>query len=78
MADREAAYIGSANADYRSFRLNFECGVAVYGASMIEELLEDMDDIVAHSRAITFEQWSKRPWRRKVLEPLLRLTAIWM
>ena len=78
MADREAAYIGSANADYRSFRLNFECGVAVYGAPMIEELLEDMDDIVAHSRAVTLEQWRKRALRRKILEPLLRLTAIWM
>ena len=78
MADREAAYIGSANADYRSFRLNFECGVAVYGASMIEELLEDMDSIMEHSRAVTPEQWSRRPLRRKILEPLLRLIAIWM
>lgn len=78
MVDREVAFIGSANMDYRSFQLNFECGVAVYGMGMIEDLLEDMDGIMDRSHCVTMDEWKSRPWRRRVLEPLLRLIAIWL
>ena len=36
MVDRVAAFVGSVNMDYRSFELDYECGVMVYGAPMIE------------------------------------------
>ena len=78
MVDREIAYIGSANADYRSFQLNFECGTVIYGMSMIEDLLEDMDGIMDRSHLVTAEEWKRRPWRRRVLEPVLRLIALWL
>ncbi len=39
MVDREAAFVGSVNFDYRSFELHYECGVMLYGASAIESLL---------------------------------------
>ena len=78
MVDREAAFVGSANMDYRSFELDYECGVMVYSAPMIESLLEDMDMIVDHSRLVTKEEWAKRSVLRRVFEPLLRLFAIWM
>lgn len=32
LADREAAFVGSVNMDYRSFQLHFECGTLLYGA----------------------------------------------
>ena len=78
MVDREIAFVGSVNTDYRSFQLNFECGVVTYGTSMIEDLLEDMDGIMDRSHCITMEEWRKRPWGRRVLESLLRLVAIWL
>ena len=78
MVDREAAFVGSVNMDYRSFELHCECGVMVYGAPMIESLLEDMDTIVDQSHLVTAEEWAKRSVVRRVLEPLLRLFAIWM
>ena len=78
MVDREAAFVGSANMDYRSFELDYECGVMVYSVPMIESLLEDMDMIVDHSRLVTKEEWAKRSVLRRVFEPLLRLFAIWM
>ena len=78
MVDREAAFVGSVNMDYRSFELHCECGVMVYGAPMIESLLEDMDAIVDQSLLVTAEDWAKRRVVRRVLEPLLRLFAIWM
>ena len=64
--------------DYRSFELDYECGVMVYGAPMIEALLEDMDSIVDQSRLVTAEEWQHRSLLRRVLEPVLRLFAIWM
>ena len=78
MVDREAAFVGSVNMDYRSFELDYECGVMVYGAPMIESLLEDMDAIVEQSHLVTAEEWEKRSVLRRVFEPLLRLFAIWM
>ena len=78
MVDREAAFVGSANMDYRSFELDYECGVMVYSAPMIESLLEDMDMIVDRSHLVTAEEWAKRSVLRRVFEPLLRLFAIWM
>ena len=35
MVGRAAAFVGSANMDYRSFELDYECGVMVCGAPMI-------------------------------------------
>lgn len=78
MVDREVAFVGSVNMDYRSFKLHYECGTLLYGASAIEELLEDMDGVVAQSRRVTLEEWKKRPWYRRMWEPLLRLFAIWL
>ncbi len=78
MVDREAAFVGSVNMDYRSFELHYECGVMLYGAPMIETLLEDMDSIVDASHLVTLDEWRHRSWLRRVFEPILRLFAIWM
>ena len=78
MVDREAAFVGSVNMDYRSFELHFECGVMMYGAPMIEALLEDMDHIVEQSHLVTLDEWKHRNLLRRVFEPILRLFAIWM
>ena len=78
MVDREAAFVGSVNMDYRSFQLHYECGVVLYGSGAIEEILEDMDAIVEQSHAVTPEEWRQRKWYRRAVEPLLRIFAIWM
>ncbi len=78
MVDREAAFIGTVNVDYRSFELHYECGVMLYGASTIESLLEDMDGIMEKSRLITREDWKRRGVLRRLFEPILRIFAIWM
>ena len=78
MVDREAAFIGSVNMDYRSFELHYECGVMLYGAPAVEELLEDMDGILTQSRALTMEEWNHRGVLRRMFAPLLRVFSIWM
>ena len=78
MVDREAAFVGSVNFDYRSFELHYECGVMLYGASAIESLLEDMDGILDKSHAVTPEEWARRGLLRRMFEPILRIFSIWM
>ena len=78
MVDREAAFVGSVNFDYRSFELHYECGVMLYGASAIESLLEDMDGILDKSHAVTPEEWAHRVLLRRMFEPILRIFSIWM
>lgn len=78
MVDREAAFVGTVNMDYRSFELHYECGVMLYGASAIESLLEDMDAVVAASHAVTLDEWKHRSLLRRLFEPILRIFSIWM
>lgn len=78
MVDRETAFVGSVNFDYRSFELHYECGVMLYGASAIESLLEDMDGILDKSHAVTPEEWARRGLLRQMFEPILRIFSIWM
>ena len=77
MVDREAALIGSTNMDYRSFQLHYECAVLLYHMPAVEDLLEDMDRIMAQSEPYTLADWNRRPWYRRVFASLLRLVAIW-
>ena len=78
LVDREVAFVGSVNMDYRSFQLHFECGTILYGAPCAEDLLEDMDQIMEKSRNLTYEDWQHRPWYRRVLGPVMKLFAMWM
>ena len=78
MVDREVALVGSTNMDYRTFQLHYECGVLLYKMSAVEELLEDMDHIMAESRLYTLSEWNKRPWYRRAFASVLRLFAIWL
>jgi cardiolipin synthase len=78
MVDRKVAFVGSVNMDFRSFQLHFECGTVLYDMPVIENILEDMDQTMEQSSQLTYEQWKKRPWLRKVIGTLLRLFAMWM
>ena len=78
MADREAALIGSTNMDYRSFQLHYEDAVMLYHMPVIEDLLEDMDRIMADSCPYTLADWEKRSWLRRTAASILKLGAIWL
>ena len=77
-ADGEMALVGTVNMDYRSFQLHCECGVALYGAPCIRDLIADMEEIMARSMQVEAGAWAKRPWLRRALEKVLRVFSIWM
>ena len=76
--DREAALVGSTNMDYRTFQLHYECGVLLYHTPVVEDLLEDMDGILAQSAPYTLEDWNRRPWLRRMCASVFRLGSIWL
>ena len=78
LTDRETAFVGSVNMDYRSFQLHFECGEVFYGTPAIEPLLEDMAPTLAHCAPMTPERMAERPFWRRAIGTILRLFAMWM
>lgn len=78
LVDREAALLGTINMDFRSFQLHYECGVLLYGSSVIEDVLEDMYGIMERSQCLTLAQWQKRPLHRKIGGSIMRVFAFWM
>jgi cardiolipin synthase A/B len=57
--------VGSTNFDNRSFGLNDEVNLAVFNEEFAARLAEDFAHDVAESRAISYEEWKRRPfWQR--------------
>lgn len=77
MADRELALIGTTNMDYRTFQLQYETAVLLYRSPAVEELLEDMDAIMAESKLYTQAEWDRRSWLRRGVSAVLKLFSIW-
>jgi cardiolipin synthase A/B len=73
--DDTVAVIGSSNMDMRSFSLNLEVSVMIYGRSFVKELQALEADYRASSRELTLEEWLKRPVASRVLDTVARLTA---
>ena len=78
MADRELALVGSTNMDYRTFQLQYETAVLLYQSPVVEDLLEDMDAIMAESKPYTLAEWNRRPWPKRAIAAVLKLFSIWL
>lgn len=78
MVDKEAAFVGSVNMDYRSFQLHFECGTVIYYSPEVTKVYEDQMRIMERSHLVTYGEWKKRPWYRKAVGIIMKLFAMWM
>jgi cardiolipin synthase len=65
--------VGSTNFDNRSLGLNDEVNVAVRGGDMATRLENDFQHDLQSSTRITYERWSNRPLRERLLEPFFRI-----
>lgn len=75
VCDDEVCIVGTTNMDYRSFYLHFECGVAFYGASMVETVRRDVLDALVVSEEITLEQSLGIKRRHRIIRSILRAMA---
>lgn len=74
LVDGRLAIVGSANFDYRSFRLNFETSVLIDDASFAAGLAAHFKRELAHAPRVRDER--DRPlWRARLPEALARLMA---
>ena len=64
------ATVGSTNLDRRSFELNEELNLVVYGADIARRLERVFVDDLEQSREVTYEQWKNRGIKGRILEIL--------
>lgn len=73
--DDEIAIIGSANIDLRSFEQNFEVSAFIYDEKHSKNLKELFIKDMQESIKLSYNNWSKRPKYRKVIQSLARLLS---
>ena len=66
--DDDFALLGSANLDMRSFFLNFEINVLMYGSQITQRLRFAQSRYINDSTPISLAQWRRRPVVRQYLE----------
>ena len=62
------ATVGSTNLDRRSFELNEELNLVIYGADVARRLERVFVDDLERSREVTYEQWKNRGIKGRILE----------
>jgi cardiolipin synthase len=66
---------GSANLDVRSFNLNFELNVLVYGEAVTAQLRNVQQQYLAAARPLTLEEFLSRSWLRRLFDQVCGLLS---
>ncbi|WP_067864187.1 phospholipase D-like domain-containing protein [Neptuniibacter marinus] len=64
------ASIGSCNLDHWNLRWNLEANIELHDEQCLEQMTQLFNDDLLHCQEITYENWSKRPWHRRLKETL--------
>lgn len=75
IVDGYAMCLGTANADYRSFSLNFEIDMVLYNSKKVEEYLKLCEIDFAESQKINLAFYKKKHVFSKIGQTLIRLFA---
>ncbi len=78
VVDSSHATIGTANIDYRSFRLNYELNLFTRNSRLCTELVEQFQRDLEYSEEIHADRWARRPWLAKLPELAGWLTRRWL
>lgn len=62
VVDDFCAYIGSANLDSRSLRLNFEFNLEIFSQTAVAELITHFESVVTESQPVNLEWLAQRPF----------------
>jgi cardiolipin synthase len=73
--DKKWTILGSANMDIRSFRLNFELNLLVYGPSVAEQATSLFETDLQHSRQVDLRRFLARPLGQQMIENACRLLS---
>ncbi|WP_293853817.1 cardiolipin synthase [uncultured Alsobacter sp.] len=75
VVDDDLAAIGSSNLDIRSFTLNMEVSVLLYGENAVGPLRTILEAYAARAVPVDLDRWRQRPFLTRAAENLARLTA---
>jgi cardiolipin synthase len=75
VVDGNVAIVGSANADIRSWRLNFELGAMVADPAFARKLEETYMRDLADSHEVTLESVARRGWKENLANGFARLLS---
>ena len=75
LVDDDLALVGTANADNRSFRLNFEITMAVADAGFAKQVKAMLEEDFTHAQPDSAEVFLAKPWYFRVAARLSRLFA---
>ena len=75
VSDDEVATIGTVNFDFRSFYLNYECGIWICKTEEELKIRQDFIDNIEKCQEIKLEIWKKRKLDVKITEAILRLIS---
>ena len=75
LIDDELLMIGSANFDDRSMRLNFELNILLRSGAGAKALEHAFEEDFAESHELEFRKFKQRPFKRRVMEALVRPLA---
>ncbi len=73
LCDGKLAYVGSANLDYRSLYLHFECGLLMYNTPACKQLGEDLQELFKASKVVSDHDKTVKAAQRSLLGKLLSL-----
>jgi len=75
VSDDYLSEIGSANMDFRSFNLDYELNAYIFDedTALINKAIFFKD--LEACKEVTLQDWESRPWRRKLLQRIIRLFA---
>lgn len=73
--DDRLAFFGSSNFDIRSFALNFELNLVLYGHRETAALLEIQEGYLALSRPLGIEEWNRLPLLQKSFLGMTKLLS---
>lgn len=73
--DGTLAVVGSSNADMRSFALNAEISLMIFGDRAVGRMDEVLQNYVLHSDELVLAEWRRRPAPARFAENLARLVS---
>jgi cardiolipin synthase len=76
--NEDSGIVGTINMDYRSFHLNYECGVWFCDKTTVNVVKDDLLKTMEECTEVTYEDWKNRPLILKVQQMFLNLFSTLM
>lgn len=75
VSDDSFCTVGSTNMDFRSFEHNFEINAFIYDVQTATQIKQIFLQDQRSCHKLSLRRWRRRPWRKRLLESVVRLLA---